>query len=398
VAEDSNQPVIIVKKKGKGHGAGHHGGAWKVAYADFVTAMMAFFLLLWLLNVTTDDQKKGIAQYFTPESVSRSTSGSGGILGGSSMAPGAMPRDSAGLVMGIPLAPTGEQSDQEAPDQTKPPENVKNPDPDAEELAAAIKQSEAEDNKTADKDKEKDNDKDFQGTLTNEQLQKALAEKEQKDFQQAEAEIRQAIQEMPDLKPLQQNLIIDNTPEGLRIQIVDQQKTAMFPVGSPNPNQQMQELMGLIAKVVKQLPNPISVTGHTDSLPYPPGAQYTNWELSSDRANASRRALIEGGLTPDRIKFVSGKADTDPLFKDNPADPRNRRISIVLLRDVPAGSGTAPTAPAPGSSAADTPAAPAGAPAAAPGAPAPTSAPITPAATGNPAVPSPTQARRPVRG
>src|SRR3974390_2629564 len=108
---------VIVKKYEIVEG-GHHGGAWKVAYADFVTAMMAFFLLLWLLNVTTDDQKKGIAQYFTPESVSRSTSGSGGILGGSSMAPGAMPRDSAGLVMGIPLAPTGEQSDQEAPDQT----------------------------------------------------------------------------------------------------------------------------------------------------------------------------------------------------------------------------------------------------------------------------------------
>ncbi len=390
MADDSNQPVIIVKKKGKGHGS-HHGGAWKVAYADFVTAMMAFFLLLWLLNVTTDDQKKGIAQYFTPESVSRSTSGSGGILGGSSMAPGAMPRDSAGLVMGIPLAPTGEQSDQEAPDQTKPPENVQNPDPDAEEIAAAIKQSETQDNKTADKDKEKDNDKDFQG-LTDAQLQKALADKEQKDFQQAEAEIRQAIQEVPDLKPLQQNLLIDNTPEGLRIQIVDQQKTAMFPVGSPNPNKQMQELMSLIAKVVKQLPNPISVTGHTDSLPYPPGAQYTNWELSSDRANASRRALLEGGLTPDRIKFVSGKADTDPLFKD-PADPRNRRISIVLLRDVPVGAGTAPTAPAPGSSAANPPATPGSAPAAAPTAPA-----ATPASSGNPAVPSPTQARRPVRG
>jgi len=392
VAEETNQPVIIVKKKGKGHGAGHHGGAWKVAYADFVTAMMAFFLLLWLLNVTTDDQKKGIAQYFTPESVSRSTSGSGGILGGSSMAPGAMPRDSAGLVMGIPLAPTGEQSDQEAPDQTKPPENVQNPDPDAEEIAAAIKQSETQDNKTADKDKEHDNDKDFQGNISNEQLQKALAEKEQKDFQQAEAEIRQAIQEVPDLKPLQQNLIIDNTPEGLRIQIVDQQKTAMFPVGSPNPNTQMQELMSLIAKVVKQLPNPISVTGHTDSLPYPPGAQYTNWELSSDRANASRRALIEGGLAADRIKYVSGKAETDPLFKDNPADPRNRRISIVLLRDVPLEAKTAPTAPVPGSSAATPPAAPGGprVPAAAPTA--------APASSGNPAVPSPTQARRPVRG
>lgn len=381
MAEESNQPVIIVKKKGKGHGS-HHGGAWKVAYADFVTAMMAFFLLLWLLNVTTDDQKKGIAQYFTPESVSRSTSGSGGILGGSSMAPGAMPRDSAGLVMGIPLAPTGEQSDQDAPDQTKPPENVKNPDPDAEELAAAIKDSDTD--KASDKDKDKDNDKDLQG-LTKDELQKALADKEEKEFKQAEAELRQAIQDVPDLRPLQQNLIIDKTPEGLRIQIVDQQKNAMFPVGSPNPNPQMEALMGLIARVVKTLPNPISVTGHTDSLPYPPGAQYTNWELSSDRANASRRALLAGGLTPDRIKYVTGKADTDPLFQDA-ADPRNRRISIVLLRDVPLDG----IAPAAGAKTGDASAAPAAAPAA-PAAPAP-------ATTGDPAVPSPSQARRPVRG
>ncbi len=377
MAEETNQPVIIVKKKGKGHGA-HHGGAWKVAYADFVTAMMAFFLLLWLLNVTTDDQKKGIAQYFTPESVSRSTSGSGGILGGSSMAPGAMPRDAAGLVMGIPLAPTGEQSDQEAPDKTPPPENVQNPDPDAEELAAAIREANA-DSKQADKDKDKDNDKDLQG-LSKEELQKALAAREEKEFQKAETELRQAIQEVPELKPLQENLIIDRTPEGLRIQIVDQQKTAMFPIGSPNPNEQMRQLMNLIAKVVKQLPNPVSVTGHTDSLAYKAGAQYTNWELSSDRANASRRALVEGGLTPDRIKYVTGKAETEPLFTDNPADPRNRRISIVLLRDVPV-PGAAAAAPAGA-------AAPAAAPAATP-----TSAPA-----GGPAVPSPSQARRQVRG
>src|SRR3954463_6404682 len=181
--EDSNQPIVIIKKKGKGHGGAHHGGAWKVAYADFVTAMMAFFLLLWLLNVTTDDQKKGIAQYFTPESVSRSTSGSGGILGGSSMSPGAMPRDAAGLGMGIPLAPTGEQSDSEAPDKTAPPENSKNPDPDAEELAAAIKEATAD---AKDKDKDKDNDKDLSG-MTQEELQKALTEKEEKEFKKAEA-------------------------------------------------------------------------------------------------------------------------------------------------------------------------------------------------------------------
>src|SRR4051812_11520828 len=221
--EDSNQPIVIIKKKGKGHGGGHHGGAWKVAYADFVTAMMAFFLLLWLLNVTTDDQKKGIAQYFTPESVSRSTSGSGGILGGSSMSPGAMPRDAAGLVMGIPLAPTGEQSDSEAPDKTAPPENSQNPDPDAEELAAAIKEANANSDAKDPKNPTAGNqgDRDLQG-MTKEELQKALTEKEEKEFNKAEADIKQAIQELPELKPLQDNLIIDRTPEGLRIQIVDQ--------------------------------------------------------------------------------------------------------------------------------------------------------------------------------
>jgi chemotaxis protein MotB len=375
MAEESNQPVVIIKKKGKGHGGGHHGGAWKVAYADFVTAMMAFFLLLWLLNVTTDDQKKGIAQYFTPESVSRSTSGSGGILGGSSMSPGAMPRDAAGLVMGIPLAPTGEQSDSEAPDKTAPPENSANPDPDAEELAAAIKEA-----KEAGL-KDKDNDKDLQG-MTKEELQKALTEKEEKEFNKAEADLKQAIQELPELKPLQENMIIDRTPEGLRIQIVDQQKTAMFPVGSPTPNEQMRQLMFLIAKVMSRLPNAVSVTGHTDSLPYPPGAQYTNWELSSDRANASRRSLIDGGLAATRVKYVTGKAETEPLFKENPADPRNRRISVVLLRDAPLPADGAAAAPAAPSNPA---AGPAVRPASAPG--------------GTPAIPSPSQARRPpVRG
>jgi len=375
VAEETNHASVIIVKKVKGHGAGHHGGAWKVAYADFVTAMMAFFLLLWLLNVTTDDQKKGIAQYFTPESVSRSTSGSGGILGGSSMAPGAMPRDAAGLVMGIPLAPTGEQSDQEAPDKTPPPENTPNPDPDAEELAAAIKEAEATDKDAGGKP----GTPDLQNA-TQSDLQKALAEKEDKEFAKAEFDLRQAIQDVPELRPLQDNLIVDRTPEGLRIQIVDQQKVAMFPVGSPNPNEQMRELMGLIARVVKQLPNPVSVTGYTDSLPYPPGAQYTNWELSSDRANASRRALVEGGLTADRIKYVTGKAETEPLFKENPADPRNRRISVVLLRDAPL---PGPAAPATNPASAAPPAA----------TPTPASAPAV-----TPGVPSPSQVRRAARG
>ncbi len=380
--EDSNQPIIIVKKKGGGHGAAH-GGAWKVAYADFVTAMMAFFLLLWLLNVTTDDQKKGIAQYFTPESVSRSTSGSGGILGGSSMAPGAMPRDAAGLVMGIPLAPTGEESDSEAPDKTAPPENSQNPDPEAEELATALK------TEAPDPAQQQSPNPGQGGTrqATDAELKQALAAKEEREFAKAEFDLKQAIQDIPELRPLQENLIIDRTPEGLRIQIVDQQKNSMFSTGGTAPNEAMRQLMGIVARVVDKLPNSISVSGHTDSLPYRPGAQYTNWELSADRANASRRALIEGGLKADRIKYVTGKAETDPLFKENTADPRNRRISVVLLRDQTPLTQADPAQLTPRT-------APAAAPAAVRGAA--STAPTTP--SGAPAIPSPSQARRAAGG
>src|SRR5271169_4486101 len=128
-------PVIIKKVKSGGHG-GHHGGAWKVAYADFVTAMMAFFLLLWLLNVTTDVQKLGIADYFAPENVSTSTSGTGGILGGTTLSTGAMPRSSAGFTLGLPASPTGQPENEEAPDKTDPPKEVNNPIVDAEDPAS----------------------------------------------------------------------------------------------------------------------------------------------------------------------------------------------------------------------------------------------------------------------
>jgi chemotaxis protein MotB len=161
----------------------------------------------------------------------------------------------------------------------------------------------------------------------------------------------------------------------------------MFPVGSTAPQDHMKQLMALVARVVSKLPNQISVTGYTDSLPYPPGAQYTNWELSADRANSSRRALIDGGLPGNRIKYVTGKAETEPLFRENPADPRNRRISVVLLRDSPA-----PVTPG----ATTTPAAAPGAAPAAPVRPAAAPTPATPATT--PAIPSPSQARRPARG
>ncbi len=315
--EKSNQPVIIIRKKKHGEHP-HHGGAWKVAYADFVTAMMAFFLLLWLLNVTTEEQKEGIAQYFTPESVSRANSGSGAILGGTVLAEGQMAKVTGGVVMGIPQDPAqedSEETDNESRDEGLSEKNAGEAEADKQSPPA----------ETAKKE------------VTEEDVQKALAKREEEEFARAEHDLRQAIQDIPELRELAQNLIIDRTPEGMRIQIVDQGRVAMFPLGSAAPYDHTRQLLALVAKAVQRLPNKIAVTGHTDATPYAQGSRaYDNWELSTDRANSSRRGLLEAGVRGERISRVVGKADQEPLFADDPTDPRNRRISIVLLREAPA--------------------------------------------------------------
>jgi chemotaxis protein MotB len=169
--------------------------------------------------------------------------------------------------------------------------------------------------------------------LTAEELQKQLAATEQKRFEEAKAALLQAVKEVPDLRALANNLLIDETPEGLRIQIVDQDKTPMFPLGSAEMLDPARKLMSLITQVIKKLPNKISITGHTDSTQYAFSAKYGNWELSADRANASRREFLADGLPAGRIERVVGVADTEPLDKTDPAAPHNRRISIVLLRE-----------------------------------------------------------------
>lgn len=313
-------PNIIVVRRSNRHKDAHHGGAWKVAYADFVTAMMAFFLLLWLLNVTTDTQKLGIAQYFAPENVSLSTSGDGGVIAGTSvLSAGAMPHGAGGFFMSVPHT-SGGTANEDDPDETDPPKPVANPDPDGTQTATVSGQP-------------KDGGSPAAGANASEAaLRAALAAKEDKEFARVQAQLQQTIEDVPALHELRDNLIVDRTPQGLRIQIVDQQHEEMFARGSPLPNPHLHELVGLVAQAIGKLPNRIVLTGHTDSVPYPPGATYTNWELSVDRANACRRALIAGGIAPDRIADVLGKADTEPLIANDPADPRNRRISFVLLR------------------------------------------------------------------
>ncbi len=278
-AGENNSPIVI-KKIVKG--GGHHGGAWKVAYADFVTAMMAFFLLLWLLNVVTDEQKNAISNYFDPThpAVSENTSGAGGVLGGLTMSPkGAMASTKN------PLTPTNIN-------KQRPSNSPK---------------------KTA--------------------KQKAREKAEKKRFKDAEQKLKQAIQKSPELRKLAQNIKIDMTPEGLRIQIIDQEGEPMFPSGSARMFPKTKHLLEKITEIIKEMPNQISIRGHTDSSKYAPGATYTNWELSADRANASRRVLLDSGLPADRINDVMGKADTDPLIPDNPKAPQNRRLTLILLKE-----------------------------------------------------------------
>jgi len=287
-----NRPIVIKKVK-KVVGGGHHGGAWKVAYADFVTAMMAFFLLMWLINTTSPEQKRGIADYFAPASVSRSSQGSDGLLGGTAF------QDDGARASG-----SNRQIE--------------------EELSTETQQGKA--------DSQSDQP---QGSEPSEEaISQALANRRDAAMRSAEISLRQALQAMPDFAELSKHMIVDQTPEGLRIQLIDQDNRAMFSGASAEPLPRTLYLLQSVEKVVSQLPNRITISGHTDSNA-PPTKGYTNWDLSSDRANAARRILEESGLDSDRIYQVSGKGDREPLYPDDPDLPANRRISIVLLDEAP---------------------------------------------------------------
>ena len=280
---------IIIKRVKKG-GEGHHGGAWKVAYADFVTAMMAFFLLLWLLNAVTEQQLNGVADYFTPIAASTRESGAGGMLGGQTVGEGAS-QSRTGATAAVVLPPPSIGSG--GSEMTDPNESTKSDDT---------------------------------------SVQAAQEAKEQKQFEQVQQELKQTISGVPDLAPMANSLMVDNTPEGIRIQIMDQDKVDMFAPGSANLFPRSKDLLAQVAKVIRKMPNKISITGHTDPSNSVDPSGYTNWELSSDRALATRRALLEGGMDDRQINKVTGVSDREPIDKGQIRSPRNRRVSIVLLR------------------------------------------------------------------
>ena len=276
MAEAAPRPIIV--KRIKKSGGGHHGGAWKIAYADFVTAMMAFFLLMWLLGSTTKGELQGIAEYFqTPLKVAmEGGSGSG---------------DSSSVIKGG------------GKDLTKQVGQINKGDNPAQKKTYDLKAAQAD-----------------------------MERIEASRLKALKGRIEAAIDANPTLKQFKKQLLIDITTEGLRIQIVDEKNRPMFALSKAKLEPYTKEILHDIGQTLNDVPNKISLSGHTDATPYSGGGSgYSNWELSADRANASRRELVAGGMDEGKILRVVGLASAVPIDRNDPFNPINRRISIIVM-------------------------------------------------------------------
>jgi len=275
MADEGLRPIIVKRiKKG---GGGHHGGAWKIAYADFVTAMMAFFLLMWLLGSTAKGDLNGIAEYFkTPLKVAMA--GGSGSGDANTVLPGG------------------------GKDLTRQEGQLRKGENDVVSKRS-VRAAQAE-------------------------LEKA----ERSRLDELKKRIEAAIDSSPTLKQFKNQLLIDITSEGLRIQIVDEKNRPMFALASAQLQPYTREILREIGKTLNDVPNKISLSGHTDATPYSSGEKgYSNWELSADRANASRRELISGGMDESKVLRVVGLSSAVLLDKEDPFNPINRRISIIVM-------------------------------------------------------------------
>jgi chemotaxis protein MotB len=274
--EPDLQPIIVKKIVAESHEA-HHGGAWKIAYADFVTAMMAFFLLLWLLGATDEDKRRGLADYFTPTLIEykQNSAGSDGIMGGDSIVTAdnyphrATQTGSRAIV--IPRDVTGGVQEGRGPSQ-----------------------------------------------------------QEHEEFQRLRDELMRRIERTPELRRLRNHVSFTENDEGLRIDLMDEADFSMFRVGTDQLLPQARRLVEEVAQVIAGVPNAVVVRGHTDSLPYSAGQTMNNWMLSTARAESTRATLQRKGVTIDRIARIEGVADRQPFVPADRYDPRNRRISVTL--------------------------------------------------------------------
>ena len=271
------EPEIIIKRVKDKHGGGHHGGAWKIAYADFVTAMMAFFLLMWLLGATNEDQRKGLADYFTPTIIQmKNSGGSNGVLGGRSL---------------------------QEPDGAAEHATAKGKRPVA--IAGGGGQLKAE-------------------------RQKQLRADDDARFRQAQDSVAARLASDPTMSALKGQVRFVKVRDGLRIDIIERADFSMFGSGTSVFTGDALKLVHTVAQAVRGLPNALTVRGHTDSVAYNSG-DANNWTLSTLRADATRRALSAAGTDAERFRRIEGVADTDPFNTADRTDPRNRRISVTLL-------------------------------------------------------------------
>ncbi len=317
-ATDEIRPIII-KRKTVVVSSGHHGGAWKVAYADFVTAMMAFFLLMWLLGATDEKMRKGLADYFNPTlTVNRTSSGGGGgMLQGTALL---AEQPLAGTTPeGVTPKPTHDDDGPALGEQAAVPDTP----PDAQPGAYAAQDGEGgEGEGGAAGPGAADLDSDEAEALGTERAEQARLEA-------VGRQIAEAMREAED-GDLERHFIVRVTPEGLVIEIIDADDQPLFASASAEPAPILLTLIDVLVPVLGETTNDIAVVGHTDAVPFG-GADYSNWELSADRANAARRLLAAHGLPEGRIARVTGKAAVEPLVAD-PTAPQNRRIAITLLR------------------------------------------------------------------
>jgi chemotaxis protein MotB len=282
MADKDKRPIIVVKRRVAA--AGHHGGAWKVAYADFVTAMMAFFMVMWLVASVSKEQRAAMFEYFKNPSMEhgQSVKAAPGQMG-----PGGASTSVIDLGGGLDAPRSAPTSENDGLGQAVDP--------------------------------------------TVDEARRIAQEAERKQLESLMDELREAIDKSQALQPFKDQLLLDITPEGLRIQIVDKQNRPMFDLGKSNLKDYTAQILREVAKYLNTVPNRISLSGHTDHKPYSGARGYTNWELSADRANAARRALIEGGLLDQKIARVVGLASSTLFDRENPYNPINRRISIIVM-------------------------------------------------------------------
>ncbi|MFN5177591.1 flagellar motor protein MotB [Limnohabitans sp.] len=291
------RPIIRKIIVEDGHG-GAHGGAWKIALADMMTAMMAFFLLMWLLGATNEDKRKSVADYFRPASHSQinfgELAGSNGLFGGTSIIdPDGFPFSAKQTAMLERLTPQAQGGPNEKEGSSEQENNKDGPQQDPSSSARQ--------------------------------------EQDRENFQKLEKELKQKLQDNRQLQGMKDQVSITREKDGVRIEILDKADFAMFGLGNADMNSKAAALIREVAKSIKDMPNKVTVRGHTDSLGFTPDSLRNNWTLSTERADATRQILQGAGVNSNRFSRIEGVADTAPFVPNNPADPRNRRVSITVL-------------------------------------------------------------------